>query len=496
MARIYRITALILITASLTSGCFGKSSDGYERRRAGEIRKICPAYEISAIFDPVGKRISGTQMLSYRNNSREDLTYLYFHLYPNAFKTYDSAPFPRSEMQRAYPDGFAPGCICIERVFNGEGELDYEIEDTLLKVMLHKPLEPKQRIEIGIYFSALLPPSLGRYGYGDHSFNLGNWYPIIAVHNEMGWQRDPYYDIGDPFYSDTALFDVEIVIPKGYTLAAGGTLVKVREEGEDSRWTFKADLVRDFALVISPEFQVSERRVGDTAVKSFYIGEDKAHGERALEYASKAVEFFSGYFGAYPYSDFSVAESDFYIGGMEYPNLVMIGKQFYTEGETLEYVVVHETAHQWWYGLVGNDEVKEPWLDEALTEYSTMLYFRDRYDKAHFDRIYTEYILSPYKLYEMTAAPGPILRPLSKFGGWSEYTALIYSRGAIMLMELEENIGADKMREALRDYFKTNLYKNAATEDFLEAIRKVSGEKWKEHILSELKAPKPLKQAS
>jgi hypothetical protein len=492
------IMALIitLITPVFIFGNLNKRPEDVGRQRAREAAKSCCSYDIVATFDPEGKRVSGTQEISYINNTGAGLSEIFFHLYPNAFKSYDTAPFPRSEMARAYPDGFAPGCISIERVFSGEEELPYEIEDTLLKVILPQPLKSKGRINIGIYFSALLPPSLGRYGYGENTFNLGNWYPILAMHDDTGWQTDPYYEIGDPFYSDAAIYTVSIKAPRGYTIAASGTPGESREEGEDIWWTFHADLVRDFAWVASSKFNVREENIQCSVVSSYYIEGDDLYGERALDYARTALEIFNDYFGEYPYPHFAVAASDFYLGGMEYPNLVMIGRQFYVEGDLLEYVVVHETAHQWWYGLVGNNEIKEPWLDEALTEYSTMLYYERRYGREHFEEIYEEYILTPYKLYEMTAAPGAINQPLWDFQRWGEYSALVYYRGAIMLMELENVLGKVEMQKALQQYFRSNMYKNATTSDFVDAINRVSGREWGDYIYGELQSGEPLEAAS
>ncbi|WP_245984800.1 M1 family metallopeptidase [Biomaibacter acetigenes] len=299
-------------------------------------------------FDPDEKRIEGTQEVIIKNTEMVELTELYFHLYPNAFKTPDAAPFPKTEFASAYPDGFSPGYINIKKVTGVSGPLEYEVEDTILKVVLDKPLKPQQQIKLTLEFTEVIPPSYGRFGYGQNTYNIANWYPILAVYDENGWNKDPYYAVGDPFYSDVGLYEVKIKAPKEYTIAAGGSLSDKKQDGAYNIWTFKTGLVRDFAWVAGSKFQTASDMVDGVKITSFYMKEDAVYGKKALEYAKKAIKFYSEYFAKYPYKEYTVAASDFYIGGMEYPNLVMIGRQFYNDGDLLEYVVVHETAHQWW----------------------------------------------------------------------------------------------------------------------------------------------------
>jgi hypothetical protein len=487
---------IVLLLAAFYFLAFKGGPGEHETRRLGQILKTCPKYDIDVTFYPDQKKIEGTQRVIVTNEEQTRLEALYFHLYPNAFKSPDTAPFPKSEMAAAYPEGFSPGYIDIMKVEADSGSLKYEIDGTLLKVDLPQPLKPGERIKLTMKFVEVIPSSQGRFGYGRSTFNIANWYPILAVYDENGWNKDPYYAVGDPFYSDVGIYTVKIKAPAEYTIAAGGSLAGKKEEGEFNRWTFKTDLVRDFAWVASRMFRTASQNVGATKITSYYIEGDETYGKKALEFAAGAIKFYSDYFGPYPYKDYSVVESDFYIGGMEYPNLVMIGRQFYNQGELLEYVVVHETAHQWWYGLVGNNEVREPWLDEALTEYSTVLYYENVYGKKTGERVYTDFILNPYRFYELSHTPGPVLRPLSEFSSWQDYDALVYSRGAIILRELENRMGKVKFKEALRHYFKQNLFKNATTRDFIKAVNQVTGADWSELIYKMLKSGEPLEKAA
>ncbi|MDD4569228.1 MAG: M1 family metallopeptidase [Tepidanaerobacteraceae bacterium] len=486
---------ILLVTCLILLG-YGRRHRADIAKRADDIAKTCPRYEIDVAFDPEEKKVVALQKVTIFNDKTEGFEQLYFNLYPNAFKTFDKAPFPRVEMERAYPEGFAPGYINIKNIMVGSSEVNYEIEDTLLKVILKETFQPKNKLVLTVEFEAIIPPSYGRFGYGQNTFNIANWYPILAVCDDEGWHNDPYYNIGDPFYSEVALYQVRIKAPKDYIVAASGSLQEKRNEGDHVIWSFDTGLVRDFAWIAGTNFNIKDINVGNTRITSYYLEDDEIYGTKALEYAQKAIVFFNEYFGVYPYDDYSVVAADFYIGGMEYPNLVMIGSEFYSDGGLLEYVVVHETAHQWWYGLIGNNQIEESWLDEALAEYSTVLYYEHIYGKRAGRRIYEQAILNPYKHYEAVNTPGPILRHLCDFIDWREYSATVYYRGAIMLKDLESRIGKGKLREALRYYFEQNLYKNATTTDLIEALNRACGVDWTEYIYNWLQSTEPLDKAA
>ncbi len=455
-----------------------ESPDGNLNKEIANISR----YEIDVVFNPKDTMLSAHQKITIKNRWASELDEIFLHIYPNAYMTKETAPFTKDAMQEAYPNGFSSGRIDIKNVFSDDMNLDFHIIGTLLKVNLSEPLLSGHTVTIQIQFDDIIPNCLGRYGYGETTFNLGNWYPILCVYDQNGWNTDPYHAIGDPFYSDVAEYEVNISAPKQYTIAASGSLEEKIIKEERMLWRFKSGPIRDFAWVASEHFETSRETVGKTRVTSFYHRSDREGGKQSLEYATKAVSFFNEHYGEYPYGDFAVVSSDFLMGGMEYANLVMIGIQLYDYPELLEYVVVHETAHQWWYGLVGNNQIKEAWLDEALTEYSTVLYYENIYGKKTGEMVYNDFIVSNYQFYEISNTPGHILRPLSEFKSWEEYDAIIYSKGAIMLKELEARMGKQKLAEALRIYLRENIYENASTEDFIRAVNKATGTDWSEFI--------------
>lgn len=444
-------------------------------------------YDMEVQLDPVEKMLTARQKIHYVNHADRPFHALYFHLYPNAFKLEETVPFEKKEMDLAYPKGFEPGYIQITSVKSRDEALSYVVMgkgDTILRVNLIKELEPGETIDLDIDFTVKIPPSYGRFGYGENTISIANWYPIAAVFDHKGWNLEPYYAIGDPFYSDIANYRVSIAVPPEYIVAATGNIAK--KENKDGRvvWTMNAKAVRDFAMIISDKYKILEDQVDGIKIFSYYF-EDK-YADIALKTAKDAIKIFSECFGKYPYEQFSVAAADFFIGGMEYPNLVFIDEGLYRgeRQDILEYVIAHEAAHQWWYGIVGNDEVNEPWLDEALTEYSTLLYYEKKYGKEVKDQIYKNMIVHYYHTYREHQPQGNerVYRSVHQFKDSMEYQVMVYYKGAMFVEDLRQRLGDEEFFKLLRVYFDKYKFKNANTEDFIKLCEQVTDRAWRDNF--------------
>jgi hypothetical protein len=438
-------------------------------------------YTIDVNLDAKNHKLHAVQNVMYTNRESTALKEVYFHLYPNAYRSQDTAPFEKQDMASAYPNGFSAGGIDIKSVKINGKPVSFEItgrDNTVMKLILPSLLQNGRELEIDMEYDIILPNSVGRFGYGDYTFNITNWYPILAVYDKGGWHTDPYYAIGDPFYSDMADYDVTITAPSSFTIASTGAITGTDKQGDKQHWTVSAKAVRDFAWVASDNFSVLQGKIGDTTVRSYHFS--RQSGQKALEYASDALSIFNDAFGLYPYGQFSVVQADFFIGGMEYPNLVMIDQSLYTSmtRDILEYVVVHETAHQWWYGVVGNDEVNEPWLDEALAEYSTIMYFEKKYGQEMKDKVFNNMVKAKYNTLDQYISQGEtdeaILRPVYEFENEYVYDILVYGKGAMMLDALRQKVGNDAFDSILKEYYKQRAFTNATTQDFIEISKKIS----------------------
>lgn len=453
-----------------------------EALNENQLQKI-DTYDINIVFSPEDATVKGNQKINYINKENIPLSEVYFHLYPNSFRKKETTPFLMDGFKRAYPDGFKPGAIDIDRVDINGKTVSYKLEgkgETILKVLLPKEIKPKENILIEMSYTLKIPPAQERFGYGDNTFNLGNWYPIAAVYDETGWNLDPYYPVGDPFYSDVSDYNVHMETPKDYIVAASGNIIKDEIKDGKRVWDIKAKQMRDFAWVISKDFEVIEKDVEGTTLKMYFIKDeklDKGIIDIATNSAENAIKTFNRVYGKYPYKQYSVVQTNF-PSGMEYPGIVFIMKEAYSDAwkDYLEIVIVHETAHQWWYGVVGNDEIDEAWLDESLTTYSEVVYQREMKGKNLAEDYYKHMNEKAYEEAAPLIEDETILRPLDEFVGWNDYGILVYNKGAMFINEIYEKYGEEKFYKIMQNYFKTYKFKNATTKDFKKVCEEVTGE--------------------
>ena len=292
-----------------------------------------------------------------------------------------------------------------------------------------------------------------------------------------GFCKDEYIANGDPFCSDVANYSVTVSYPQNMKIACGGDEIKSRTNGELLTTTFTSKKVRDVSFVLSENFNHISAKTGKTTVDYFYYDDSDAQG--SLASATQAVEFFNDKFGEYPYSNLAVVQTNFVHGGMEYPRLVMISDQ--VRGEEYKYVIIHEIAHQWWYGVVGNDEYNEPWLDESLTEYSTALFYENHDSYAlSYDSIVngaSETYKFFLKIYGSVTGEvdTSMNRSLDEFKTEPEYVNNIYTRGILMFDSLRSVLGEQKFYACLKTYYQKYAFKITSTDDFIDCFSRKSG---------------------
>ena len=230
--------------------------------------------------------------------------------------------------------------------------------------------------------------------------------------------------------------------------------------------------------MLSDKFSHASAKVGNTVI-NYYGYQNDNNINSSLEVSVKAVETFNSMFGQYPYSQLSVVKANFLHGGMEYPNLVIISDD--VSNEDVAYVIVHEIAHQWWYGVVGNDEYNHAWMDEGLTEYSTMLFFEENESYGEdFDQM-IDNATTNYKTFvrvytNVTGSVDTSMdRPLSQFNTEPEYVQCTYTKGLLMFNSIRETVGDRKFFKALKDYYQDFAYKNAAPADMIASFNKSTG---------------------
>jgi hypothetical protein len=435
-------------------------------------------------LNPMDKILTGETNVTYINNEDVELNEIYFHIYPNAYKREETAPILAEDITSAYPNGFKPGNIDIATVTLDGKDASYSIEgsgETILKLTLEKPLKQKEHTQIKIGFKIALPNVDDRLGYGDNCFNFGSWYPIAAVYDETGWNLDPYYPMGDPFYSDISDYKVKITVPKQFVVAGTGEITEEKIQGDKKSYVFQESSVRDFAWVSSDKFKVDTQEVDGVKIKNYYLDGDKDRNAMAMTAAKNSVKIFNRIFGKYPYKTYSVVATHF-ITGMEYPGIVFINKDYYynnTDEFYLEVTIAHETAHQWWYNTVGNDEVDEAWLDESMAAYSEVIYYENTLDRKQAESYMLHDYLEVYNGYRDKIVGGEvILKPVSEFDNLNDYAVLVYYKGAIMLDAIRTEVGDEIFFKIMTTYYDRYKLKHAKTEDFINVVEEVTGRQW------------------
>lgn len=431
-------------------------------------------YNISIELDCNTKTANVNQKVEYINNSDEILSEIKFHLYPQYFKkNATSTIISSTKLNNVYPNGMSYSEFEISRLKVNNNDQNIVLENEysgILNVDLEKDLLPNNRINIEFDYSFKLPNCYHRFGYGNETINLANFYPIACVYENGTFVTNPYHANGDPFYSDISNYCIDITLDNQYIVASTGDKIDEKTNENMKTITYTANLVRDFALVVSDKFEVLTSKVDGTTIEYYYFND--ANAENSLKAGCDSIKTFSKLFGNYPYKNFCIVQNNFIHGGMEYPNLVMISSSIEDPTDYIN-VIVHETAHQWWYGIVGNDEYKFPWLDEALTEYSTILFYdnNEGYNLTHETMIETN--TSNYSLFinvyeDVLGKIDTSMRPVNEYDTEPEYTYCTYVKGVLMFESLYQIVGKDKFIKSLQSYFEENKYSNTTPENLIK----------------------------
>lgn len=441
------------------------------------------SYTMDLEYDNAAKVLSGSETVQYINTSNNVFSALYFHLYANAFRQDAiNKPVAQSNHEDAYPNGVDYGDIMIGYVRQNNMDLSFTIggaDKNILEVQLPNDLYPNESIVLEIAFTVQLANINHRLGFGDKSINFGNFYPIACVYDEgNGFMTKPYSSNGDPFYSDVANYSVRITYPANLKLASSGVVERTTSQDGKTVSYITGKKIRDFCFVLSEDFKVETTTIDGIKINYFYYHDQNA--THSLQTAADAVETFNDMIGSYPYPVLNVVETNFVHGGMEYPNLVMISDQCASQDD-YEYVIIHEIAHQWWYGVVGNNEYSHAWQDEGLTEFTTLLFYQAN---ISYDKNFDEMIRNTIKSYKTfvdvyTKINGKVEtamdRDLNAFDTEPEYVQCTYTKGVIMFHTMREMVGERKFKKALKEYYKQYAYQNATPAEMIACFSRATG---------------------
>jgi hypothetical protein len=430
------------------------------RQRFADDVQACHAassYDIELVVDPASTRVTGHQTIAYTNAEDEPLDTVYLRLLPSS---------------QAYG-----GTMTVTHLLRSGGPItaQSELQGSALRVPLEPPLEPGQMLKLTMDFTADVPTS-GAFGHALFSYIRGvmalpTVYPLIPVHDDEGWNIEIAKEHGDDIFADVSIFNVEIKAPPEFTLIATGACTNP----EEGRWTCDAAPMRDFTLILGENYERAAREVEGVVVNSYFYPQHAPGGGKALEVAVDAVKAFSECFGPYPYTELDVVETPNYLGGMEYSSLVVVEDTLYPGVAGVEWLTAHEVAHQWWTIVVGNDQIDEPWLDEALTQYSTMLYYEKTYGKQRADGILYGVFVQTYESLKRMGRDMPAGLPANAYPP-DLYWDIVYDKGALFFHELRERVGDDAFFAVLQTYYIRHRYQIATPDSFLGTVEEITGD--------------------
>ena len=448
------LAALVLVVAALSL----MASENILVRAARDSDTIT----INARYDSVTRTLSATQTVRYKNRSQDALSNVKFHIYANAYR--NGAKFPpvtSSEIPKAFPNGLSHGAIYIDEVAVNGINVPVLIEgddQNVLSVPMVQPLHAGKSVDVFIDYTVQLANIAHRLGWTDEVVNLGNFYPVPVIYENGVWQTYPYSFNGDPFYNALHNFDVTLRCDPNYVIASSGTLVRQ----SPGFMNLRSSAIRDFAMVLGKNFKSLTRIVNKTAVNYFYISDPDPAA--SLDCAVDALRTFSRLFVNYPYKQLTVVQTDFLHGGMEYGELVYISTDILKPGGSQardfhNQVIIHEIAHQWWYGIIGNNQAKSAWIDEGLTEYSTLLFYdyNPRYSRLSRTQIVDNARENFAAYTKLVSGIGGQIDPqmnrdLNSFRSTHEYVFLTYVRGLLLFCDLEMLLGQKKIVGALANF--------------------------------------------
>lgn len=492
-------------------------------------------YEIEVLLDDEAHVLRGFERFQYQNNSNESLEFIYIHLWPNAYKNRKTAlakqllKLGKTEMYFADPEDF--GYIdSLHFLINGqEAVLEFDKDHIdIAKLRLSNPLKPGEQIEVSTPFRVKLPSgSISRLGHIDQSYQITQWYPKPAVYDTAGWHPMPYLTQGE-FYSEFGSFDVSITLPANYVVGATGDLQTPSEIEwlnekikNDSTWVanriaeddwsefvsmnfpksdesiktirFKQEKVHDFAWFADKRYRVLKGEVALPASKekvdvyTMFTNKEAKLWSKSIEYMHDAIYYYSLWNGDYPYQQATAVDGTISAGGgMEYPNVTVIGASGNAIG--LETVIMHEVGHNWFYGILGSNERRYAWLDEGLNSYNEQRYMSTKYPEKQIfvdrkNRFLDYADLNLYGIedqqfftYLFTARPNtdqPLNTHSAEFSNIN-YGAIVYAKSAVYLNYMRHYLGDKTMDSCMHAYFEANKFKHPYPASFQKAFANVS----------------------
>lgn len=490
---------ILLLSISLLITIVSFSQENYFQQQVD--------FEIHTELNPKDNSITSYETVTYINNSPDTLDFIYFHLWPNAYKNKKTA---LSKQMAFNGDGKlhfnakkVGGYIdSLDFQINGE-KISWEYDKKhidICKVFLNEPLLPGKTIEITTPFYVKLPEDISRMGQADSAYQITQWYPKPAVFDENGWHQMPYLNQGE-FYSEFGNYDVYITVPKQIVVAATGNLnndeelewleelnlieeigrnIKNPAKGSKKTLHYSEENIHDFAWFCSDKYYVDIDSIKtpneNKTVKTWamYTDENYFTWKKGTKHVKSGVKYYSEWVGDYPFNNCTAVEGALSAGGgMEYPTITVIS------ATSIESVIVHEVGHNWFYGILGFNERRYPFLDEGINSF---------YDHRYSYEIKNEFPffgpISETKNKHDNKAMSQLAYMIPAFFDMDQpmnlhsedyskitYGTIIYEKMPEALIYLENYLGREDFDIAMKSFYEKWKFKHPQPNDFETHLR-------------------------
>lgn len=401
-----------------------------------------------------------TEEIDYCNNYDFNLDKIRLVVYPMAYTSDGNVANNSSVL--AYPFGVNYATVRIDAINVNGKTAQYSYCDNKMYIDIDHSLKSGERVDIAIQYYLALPKNRLRFGYNSKSINLGNAFIKVAPMVDGNYMNYEFYLNGDPFYSDVADYNVSLKTSVDYSVLMSG---KTDKEQRNANYCYSSsqDNVREFAVVISKLSIITDNYNG---IEINYMAEDRNNSVN-IDTVKRAIRIFGAMYGEYPYDILNVAEIDFAYGGMEYPCLIYVSDGM-VEAEK-ERVIIHEIAHQWWYGMVGVNEIKDYFVDEGMAELSVYIYYIENNEHEYanaLSKIARTHYITYYADKQPAVRDERCNRPLYELGN-EEYYYQAYCKAWLILKCVMEEMGKDKFIGVLRNIQTKYVYKNISAIEFM-----------------------------
>ncbi len=490
-------------------------------------------YSINVELNDSAHTLTGEEELIYHNNSPASLDTIVFHLWPNAYKSQETAL--AKQLFRINNSSYH---LLENKQDQGYiDSLDFKVNEKTVKwfydkqhkdicyLVLNETLKSGESIHITTPFFVKIPnAAISRLGHVGESYQITQWYPKPAVYDKNGWNQMPYINYGE-FYSEFGTFDINITLPYNYRVSATGDLVGPYAKKElafrDSIYQITKQLkefdtgdlefpksskqkktlhfyqknVHDFAWFADKRYHIlkgevelphSKRKVTSWAM---FTNNEAPLWLKSIDYINQSTYDYSLWNGDYPYDHVSAVDGTIAAGGgMEYPNVTVIGESH--SPVMLELVIAHEVGHNWFYGILGSNERNFAWMDEGINSFNEKRYIEKHHPKYHLLKSYFPHLgnhvvgkeIPSYgdgyfiqSLFMMRAGQDQAIQLHSDDFTEINYGMMVYAKSAASLQYLSDYLGQEVFDECMQSYFNKWKFKHPQPEDIKRLFEEVSG---------------------